>query len=97
MSSTKLHVPIRQAEDEELHEGRLQQQLLVFGAEVAETRDVLCPFPDHLHGGRQQVVELPDVVGVFFLAQVHLRLIVLRSKNTVQENLNTKALMENRT
>lgn len=73
----KPRVPIRQAEDEEFDEGRFQQQLLVFGAEVAETGDVLRPLSYHLHGGRQQVVELPDVVGVFFLSWADFRLVVL--------------------
>lgn len=75
---TKLHIPIRQAEDEEFNKSRFQQQLLVFWAEVAETRDALCPLSDDLHGGREQLVKLFDVVGVFFLARADFRLIILK-------------------
>lgn len=94
MPHAELLVPVRQAEDEEFHEGGFQQQLLVFGAKVAETRDVLGPLSDHLHGRRQQVVELLDVVGVFLLSRADFRLVVLnhtrpgfKDQATVSSNL----------
>lgn len=73
-------LPVREAEDEELDEGRFQQELLVFGAEVREARDALGPLPDHLHGGREQVVELLDVAGLLLPVRDRFRLDVLRTE-----------------
>lgn len=47
----KLHSPICKTQDEELNKRRLQQQFLIFWAELRETWDALRPLPDDLHGG----------------------------------------------
>lgn len=57
--------PVGQAEDEELQEGRLQQQVLVAWGQLSEARDLLSPLADHLQGTRKQVVELLHVPGIF--------------------------------
>ena len=75
---TLLNSPICKTEDEEFDERRLQQQVLVLGAEVTETRDALRPLPDHLHGGGEEVIELFDVVSVLFLVRTDLRLFILK-------------------
>ncbi|KAG5838150.1 hypothetical protein ANANG_G00220720 [Anguilla anguilla] len=74
---TACGLPVRQPQDEELHEGRLQQQLLVLGAEGGEPGDALRPLADHVHGPRQQVIELPYVICVLLLRQTGHRLLVL--------------------
>lgn len=73
-------LPVRKAEDEELNEGRVQQELLVFRAEVREARDALGPLPDHLHGVCQQVVELLDVAGLLLLVGADFCLDVLKTE-----------------
>lgn len=40
--------PVCQAEDEELQEGRLQQQVLVARGQLCEAWDLLGPLADHL-------------------------------------------------
>lgn len=57
--------PVGQAEDEELQEGRLQQQVLVACAQIRKARDLLGPLADDLQGPREQVVELLHVPGIF--------------------------------
>lgn len=56
--------PVGQAEDEELQEGRLQQQVAVAGAQLGEARDLLGPLANDLQGPREQVVELPHVPSI---------------------------------
>lgn len=57
--------PVGQAEDEELQEGRLQQQVLVTCAQLGKARDLLGPLADDLQGPREQVVELLHIPGIF--------------------------------
>ena len=56
--------PVGQAEDEELQEGRLQQQVPVACAQLSEARDLLRPLADDLQGPREQVVELPHIPSI---------------------------------
>lgn len=86
--------PISQTQDEEFNEGRLQQQLLVLGAELGETRDALRPLPDHLHGGCEQVVKLLDVARILLLVGADFRLVVLKSENSreVQTDLKKEGM-----
>ena len=53
--------PIGQSKDEEFNKGRFQEQLLVIVAKVCEPWYGFSPLFDHVHGTRQQVVELLDI------------------------------------
>lgn len=56
--------PVRQPQHEQLQEGRFEEEVLVLFGQVGEARDLLGPAPDDLHGTRQEVVELLDVLRV---------------------------------
>lgn len=56
-----------QAKDEELQEGRLQQEVLVLLGQLAEALDLLGPLADDVHGAGEEVVELLHVHGVLLL------------------------------
>lgn len=90
------NLPIRQTQDEELNKCRFQQQLLVLGAEVREARDAPGPLPDHLHGGCEQIVELLDVGGVFFLVQADFGLVILKLQTAEEQRLIERSTKDSR-
>ncbi len=57
-------VPVRQAQHEELQEGRLEQQVLVWFRQIGKPGNLFCPSADDLHGCSEEVVELLDVLCV---------------------------------
>lgn len=59
-----LVLPVGQTQDEKLQECRLEQKVLVLFGEIREARDLLGPGPYDVHGARQEVVELLDVLCV---------------------------------
>lgn len=56
--------PVGQTENEELQEGRLQQQVLVTGGQLGKAGNLLSPLADNLQGTREQVIELLHIPGV---------------------------------
>lgn len=56
--------PVRQPQDEQLQEGGFKEEILILLGQITEARDLLRPASDDLHGARQEVVELLDVLSV---------------------------------
>lgn len=59
-----LSSPVRQSQHKKLQEGGVEEEVLVVLREGREARDPLRPVANDLHGSGQEVVELPDVLGV---------------------------------
>lgn len=57
-------LPVGQAQDEELQERRVEEQVLVVFGQGGEARNLVGPTSDHLHRSGQEVVELTHVLSV---------------------------------
>lgn len=78
--------PVCQPQDEELQEGGFKEEILILLRQIREARNLLCPAPDDLHGARQEIIELLNVLSV---VSSHL---VVRVCLELEFNLNS-ALM----
>ena len=56
--------PVSQPQDEELQEGRVYEQVLVFAVELGEPGQPLGPAPRGFHGDGEQPIEELDLLGV---------------------------------
>lgn len=56
--------PVRQPQDEEFQEGGFKEKILILLREIGEARDLLRPASNDLHGARQEIIELLDVLSV---------------------------------
>lgn len=70
--------PISQTEDEELHECRFKEELLILLAEVCEPWDGLRPLSYNIQGTSEQLIELLDITSIFLFLQMIGFLLVLR-------------------
>lgn len=57
-------LPVCQAQNEKFQKGRFKEEVLVLLGKISKRGDLFSPSADDLHGARQEIIELLDVLSV---------------------------------